>query len=1168
VSAARLSLGLLLTLLLLAGAGVARAQTPSPPLATPPRASAGPALGNPLTVQPAPDLSPFVGRLVSRVDVELDDDTWKNVAVPQVRSVHAGDVFSSGLARRAFSEVLESGLFARGRISAIVDGAGVRLVVHVVPRKLIESLHLDLHGAHVERDELLRAADLAEGGELIGRDMPEQRKRIETFLAHHGYPFADVTITMRDTDLVTHVLVIVDVAAGVPRLVQRRFFYEYGVRKEQIASAEDDYSVKVGTRLDEGLLEAADVGLATRLREAGYDRVIVTHDVTSGVPTTLRVRIDAGPKFGLRYEGNEHFDGDALDDALSLEGDKDRSPGHLVQKLRDFYVKRGFLDVEVGVETRGAPEIGTGTRAPPSSEILLVFHIVEHRRVAVVSRAYPCLRVEAIEHLSGGGPKSPTAIGNEIDSYLEDELPGDDLFRSTDPKGTDVLLEGQSDLPQGPRPAPIDLDPDLAFNADTYDRAVLHVQELYRNEGFLHAQVGPVQIVRRRCDPRAPAGECRPLPLPGPLPDACTYDETSLPLAVAPLDPTLSCTPDPARGVRCESRLSIRIPIKLGPRTNLYDLAFSGAHSIEERKLANVADLDLGQPANVLKLDEARRRVVDAYKEEGFAYADVKYSLDESLDHTRARATFAIHEGDRVRVKRIVIRGNDVTSTNVIKRRVALLVGEPYRTSLVRKTQERIATLNVFSSVDIALEDAYVPQAEKTVIITVVEHASQYVEVRPGLSTGEGIRFALEYGHRNLGGDAIALSLRIQLSYLPDFLILDPQVRENYDRAFGSPAFDKRIATRSTVTLSFPDIGLGPLVRATIDGVFVRDLERDFALTKEAGIVSVYYRPFRQLQFSIAPDVESNNVLIFDAGTVEQYLEQQAQTAGGVNSDLARLLRLPTGESDAVAQRFLVTWDRRDNSFNAHRGTFLSSGVEHVDWGALQQSCATSTRSNYQRLYYGAEGWTDLADSQVLVNPTQCEASEGHFLRFTETFSAYLPVTKKITLAAEVRLGLNVQLTDRSATYPDRLFFMGGIDSMRGWLQDTFVPQDYADLIKADFSKPSSDPSKFTIAQVALRGGNLMINPRLELRIPIVSPLETVIFFDSGNLWADASYPFTNGFHFALRTSVGTGLRLQTPIGPVVFDYGINLSRLIDGPSDPRYTYEDFGAFHFAIGLF
>jgi outer membrane protein assembly factor BamA len=1128
-----------------------------------------------LVVSPPPDLSPFGGRLVSRIDVELDDDTWKNVVVPSVRSVHVGDVFSSGLARRALSEVLESGLFARGRVSAVVDGAAVHLVVHVVPRKLIESLRLDLHGARVERDELLRAADLTEGGELVGRDMPVQRKAIEGFLSRHGYPSADVTITVRDTDTVTQVLVIVDVAAGVPRLVQRRFFYEYGVKREEIVSAEDEYAVKEGTRLDEGLLEAADSALVDRLRERGYDRAVVTHDVPDAVPTTLRVRIDAGPRFAIQYDGNEHFDRDALDSALGLDSDKDRSPGHLVQKLRDHYVKRGFLDVEVSVEIRGASEAGAARRSlwRQSSEVLLVFHIVEHEPVAVVSRTYPCLRLEDIERLSAGGPRSPTAIGNEIDSYLEDELPGDDLLRATSPKGTDLLLEGQSSVPGGPRPAPIDLDPDAAFNADTYDRAVLHVQELYRNEGFLHAQVGPVQIVRRRCDPRAPAGACRPLPLPAALSDVCAYDETSLPLPVDPLEAAMSCTPDPTHGVTCEPRLSIRIPTKLGPRTKLFDLAFTGARSIAERRLATVADLALGQPANVLKLDEARRRIIDAYKEEGFAYVDVKYTLDESLDHTRARATFAIHEGDRVIVKRIVIRGNDVTSTNVVRRRVALVEGEPYRTSLVRKTQERIATLNVFTSVDLSLEDAYVPQAEKTVIITLVEHASQYVEVRPGLSTGEGIRFALEYGHRNLGGDAIAFTLRIQLSYLPDFLILDPQVRENYDRAFGYPAFDERIATRSTATLAFPEIGLGPLVRASIDGVFVRDLERDFALTKEAGIVSLYYRPFRSLQFSIAPDVESNNVLIFDAGTISQYLAQQAETAQGVNSDLARLLRLPTGESVAVAQRFLVTWDRRDNSFNAHRGTYLSSGLEHVDWNALgPPQCPTAARSNFQRSFYGAEGWDALANTTVVV-PGPCDPIGGHTLRFTETFAVYLPVTKRITLAGELRLGLNVQLGTGSVTYPDRLFFMGGIDSMRGWLLDTFVPQDYADQIQRDFGKPASDPNKFTIADVPLRGGNLMINPRLELRIPVYTPFETVIFFDTGNTWADASYPFggsplQKGFSLPLRTAIGTGLRLQTPIGPVVFDYGINLSRLVDGPSNPRYTYEDFGAFHFAIGLF
>jgi outer membrane translocation and assembly module TamA len=44
-----------------------------------------------------------------------------------------------------------------------------------------------------------------------------------------------------------------------------------------------------------------------------------------------------------------------------------------------------------------------------------------------------------------------------------------------------------------------------------------------------------------------------------------------------------------------------------------------------------------------------------------------------------------------------------------------------------------------------------------------------------------------------------------------------------------------------------------------------------------------------------------------------------------------------------------------------------------------------------------------------------------------------------------------------------------------------------------------------------------------------------------------------------LRYASGAGLRLGTPIGPLALDYGVNLV---------RRPWEDFGAFHFSIGLF
>src|SRR5208283_5144776 len=91
---------------------------------------------------------------------------------------------------------------------------------------------------------------------------------------------------------------------------------------------------------------------------------------------------------------------------------------------------------------------------------------------------------------------------------------------------------------------------------------------------------------------------------------------------------------------------------------------------------------------------------------------------------------------------------------------------------------------------------------------------------------------------------------------------------------------------------------------------------------------------------------------------------------------------------------------------------------------------------------------------------------QSHFLRLTQTLAAYVPITKSISFAAELRLGEIVNTSACQAlqstssngtllqaptycTYPDRQFYMGGFDSMRGWLQDAFIPQELVNQIDA-----------------------------------------------------------------------------------------------------------------------
>jgi outer membrane protein assembly factor BamA len=155
-----------------------------------------------------------------------------------------------------------------------------------------------------------------------------------------------------------------------------------------------------------------------------------------------------------------------------------------------------------------------------------------------------------------------------------------------------------------------------------------------------------------------------------------------------------------------------------------------------------------------------------------------------------------------------------------------------------------------------------------------------------------------------------------------------------------------------------------------------------------------------------------------------------------------------------------------------------------------------------------------------------------------------------------VGAGGNVQLFNGSKTYPDRLFFLGGVDTLRAFYDSTVVPQDVADLITKGAWNPATQ-QPWTINDVLLRGGDFAINPRVELRVPLFNPFQAGLFLDMGNLWLDPTKIHLD--RDFLRLGLGPGLRVETPIGPLALDYGFNLN---------RRDWEDLGAFHFSIGLF
>jgi len=153
----------------------------------------------------------------------------------------------------------------------------------------------------------------------------------------------------------------------------------------------------------------------------------------------------------------------------------------------------------------------------------------------------------------------------------------------------------------------------------------------------------------------------------------------------------------------------------------------------------------------------------------------------------------------------------------------------------------------------------------------------------------------------------------------------------------------------------------------------------------------------------------------------------------------------------------------------------------------------------------------------------------------------YLPISRRLVLASRLQMAnIAAPANDPAAVPFSKRFFLGGATSIRGWGRYEVSPL-------SDSGLPI--------------GGDSLLLFSTELRSHIHGNFGAVAFLDTGNVWA-SSWGMNPG---DLRYAVGTGLRYQTPVGPVRFDFGYQLNPipglLVNGePQSRRWRM------HFSIG--
>jgi outer membrane protein insertion porin family len=190
---------------------------------------------------------------------------------------------------------------------------------------------------------------------------------------------------------------------------------------------------------------------------------------------------------------------------------------------------------------------------------------------------------------------------------------------------------------------------------------------------------------------------------------------------------------------------------------------------------------------------------VDAISREvakrGYAFAQVRPRGDRDPANKSLRIVYAVEEGPRVYVERIVVRGNTRTRDYVIRREFDLGEGDAYNKAAIDRAERRLRNLGFFKTVRITNEPGSAPD-RVVVNVDVEDQATGSFSISGGYSTTEGFLAEVSVQETNFGGRGQYARAAVS----------NGQKSRGVELSFTEPFFmDRRIAAGFDIFSKFSD---------------------------------------------------------------------------------------------------------------------------------------------------------------------------------------------------------------------------------------------------------------------------------------------------------------------------------------------------------------------------
>ncbi|MBE8999690.1 MULTISPECIES: BamA/TamA family outer membrane protein [unclassified Nostoc] len=500
-----------------------------------------------------------------------------------------------------------------------------------------------------------------------------------------------------------------------------------------------------------------------------------------------------------------------------------------------------------------------------------------------------------------------------------------------------------------------------------------------------------------------------------------------------------------------------------------------------------------GKILNLRDLQEGIKQLNKRYQDQGYVLANVIGAPQVSENGVvtlqvaegvveNIRVRFRNKDGQETDEKGQPIRGR--TQDYIITRELELKPGQTFNRNTVQKDLQRVYGLGLFEDVNVSLDPGTDP-SKVDVVVNVAERSSGSIAAGAGISSASGLFGTVSYQQQNLNGRNQKLGAEVQVGereLLFDVRYTDPWIAGDPYRT----SYTTNLFRRSSISLIFD--GKDEDIRTFDPNNASNTDSQDRPRILRLGGGVTFTRPLSSNPYKTS---------VWTASAGLQYQRVSARDADGnlrktgavFNDDGVPLDENgnPTANNQPLEIPLTLSSEGEDDLL------LLQLGAQRD----LRNNPLQPTSGSYLR--FGVDQSVPIGLGNILLT------------RLRGSYSQYLPI-KLINLTKGAQtLAFNLQAgTILGDLPPYEAFTLGGSNSVRGYEEG------------------------------ALGSGRSYVQASVEYRFPVFSVVSGALFFDLGSDLGTSTRAAEvlnkNGSGYGY----GLGVRVQSPLGPIRIDYGIN----------------------------